>query len=98
MSGISNIANSALQAFTASQQITAHNIVNLNTDGFKASRAVLQENGTSGVTVSASSTEDSVDISREAMNLIFNTQSFKANLKVLSATDEMTKELFSIKA
>lgn len=98
MSGINNIANSALQAFTTSQQITAHNIANLNTDGFKASRAVLQENGTSGVTVSASSTEDPVDISREATNLISNTQGFKANLKVLSASDEMTKELFSIKA
>ena len=70
----------------------------LNTEGFKASRATFQENRSGGVTASASSTGDSVDISREAVNLISNTQGFKANLKVLKAGDEVTKELLNIKA
>ena len=99
MSGISNIASSALQAFSTSQQITANNVANLNTDGFKASRATFQENSRAGgVTASVSSTGDSVDISREAVNLISNTHGFKANLNVLKAADEMTKQLLNIKA
>jgi flagellar hook protein FlgE len=98
MSGISSVASSALQAFSTSQQITANNVANVNTDGFKASRTTFQENRSGGVTASVSSTGDSVDISREAVNLISNTQGFKANLNVLKATDEMTKELLNIKA
>ncbi len=92
------IASSALQAFSTSLQITANNVANINTDGFKASRATFQENVYSGVTASASSTEDAVDISREATNLLSNTQGYKANLNVLKAADEMTKELLTIKA
>lgn len=98
MNSISNIASSALRSFSTSQQITAHNVANLSTDGFKASRATFQENGTGGATASASSTGETVDISREAVNIISNTQGFKANLNVLKATVEMTKELLNIKA
>lgn len=98
MSSISNIASSALQAFSTSQQITANNIANLNTDGFKASRATFKENGASGVYASASKTEDTVDLSREVTNLISDKQVYKANIKVLQASDEMTKELLNIKA
>jgi len=97
MSSVSNIANSALQAFSTAQQVTANNVANLNTDGFKASRATFQENGASGVSASASSTEDTVDFSREVTNMISNTQGFKANIKVLQAADEMSKELLNIK-
>jgi flagellar basal-body rod protein FlgC len=97
MSSISNIANSALQVFSTNQQITANNLANLNTDGFKTSRATFQENAT-GVTASISNTEDSVDISREATNLFSNIQGYKVNLTVLKTTDEMTKELLSLKA
>jgi len=98
MSSIADIAGSALQAFNKSQQVTAHNVANLNTDEFKASRATFQENGNGGVNATVSGTQDTVDISREAVNLLSNTAGFKANLKVLKAADEMTKELLSIKA
>lgn len=98
MNSISIIASSALRAFSTSQQITANNVANLNTDGLQASRATFQENGSGGVTSSASSTGDTVDISREAVNLISNVQGFKANLDVLKATDEMSKQLLNIKA
>jgi flagellar basal-body rod protein FlgC len=98
MSGITNAANSALQAFSTSQQVTANNIANMNTDGFKSSRTVFQEVSPSGVIASAAKTEDAVDISREATALISNTQGFKANLKTLQASDEMIRDLFSIKA
>jgi flagellar basal-body rod protein FlgC len=98
MNSIGSIAGSAIQAFSTGQQVTANNLANLNTDGFKASKVTFQENGSGGVNSFVSATQDTVDISREAVNLMSNTNGFKANLKVLKASDEMTKELFSIKA
>lgn len=98
MSSITDIAGSALQAFSTGQQVTAHNVANLNSDNFTASKATFQENGTGGVNATVSGTQDTVDISREAVSLLSNTAGFKANLKVLKAADDMTKELLSIKA
>ena len=98
MSGINSISGSALQAFGASQQVTAHNEANLNTTDFKASRVSFQENRSGGVSATATATQDTVDISREATNLISNTQGFKVNLTVIKAADDMTKQLLSLKA
>ena len=98
MAGIMDIAGSALQAYNISQQVTAHNVANLNNEEFKASRATFQESGGGGVKAAVSGTDDTVDISREAVNLLANTAGFKANLKVLKAADEMEKALFSIRA
>lgn len=98
MDNISSIAGSAVQAFAAGQQVTANNIANLNTDGFRAVRATFQENGAGGVGVAATATRDRVDISREAVNLMSNGQGFKTSLAVLKTADDMARELFSIKA
>jgi len=49
-----NSALSALDAYGQKLDVTANNIANLNTDGFKKSRAVLQEADSSGVIVSLS--------------------------------------------
>ncbi len=98
MSSINSISGSALQAFGTSQQVTANNLANLKTDGFKASRVALQEKTGGGVTATTAGTQDAVDISREATNLIANAQNFKTNLTVIKAADEMTKQLLSIKA
>jgi len=80
------------------QQITAYNVSNLNTGGFKASKATFQENSGGGVSATVTSTQDSVDISREAVNLLSNAEGFKANVNVQKTEDEMSKVLFSIKA
>lgn len=98
MSNISSISGNALLAFSTSQQVTAHNVANLNTDGFKISRVTFQENGTNGVSANVSGTEDSVDISREAIQLLSNKNGFKANLNMLKADDEIKKQLINIKA
>jgi flagellar basal body rod protein FlgG len=50
-------ALSALRAFGQKLGVTAHNVANVNTDGFKKSRALLQEGSPSGVTVSISRVE-----------------------------------------
>lgn len=98
MNSITDMAGSAVRAFGTGQQASAHNVANLNTDQFKASVATFQENRSGGVNAIVSGTQDTVDISREAVNLLSNTAGFKANLNVLKAADEMTRELFSIKA
>lgn len=98
MSSINSISGSALQAYGASLQSAAHNVANLNTDGFIASRATFQENGAGGVSAVVSSTGDTVDISKEATTILTDSNSFKANLSILKTADEMTKELLSIKA
>jgi flagellar hook protein FlgE len=97
MNSIGTISGNALQAFSTSQQVTAHNVANLNTEDFKASRVTFQENANGGVTATATKTQDTVNISREAVNLLTNTEGFKANLTVLKTADEMTKQLLSIK-
>lgn len=98
MSNISGIADGALKAFSTSQQITSNNVANMNTDGFSASQVIFQEQSPFGVTASAFRTSDSVDISREATNLLTNVQGFKATINVSKAADEMTKDLLNIQA
>lgn len=53
MSNIANIALTALNAFEEKASIIANNIANVNTDGFKKSRAVIKEMAPYGVSVSA---------------------------------------------
>jgi flagellar basal body rod protein FlgG len=45
-------AATALQAYGKKVQTTAHNIANLNTEGFKKSRVILEESQPGGVTAS----------------------------------------------
>jgi flagellar hook protein FlgE len=49
-----NSALTALQAFGTKQEVTSNNVANVNTDGFKKSRATFQEADPSGVIVSIS--------------------------------------------
>jgi flagellar hook protein FlgE len=97
MNNINTIGGSALQAYGVSLRTAAHNVANLNTEGFTASRATFQGNEAGGVSVAVSNTGDSVDISREAISLLSDKNGFKANLNALKTADEMTKELLNIK-
>ena len=98
MNSVNSIANSALQAFSSRHQVTANNIANVNTDGFKPSRASFQENKNGGVSSSVSGAQDTVDISREAVTLMSDSNGFKAGISVLKTADDMTRELLKIKA
>jgi len=98
MNSINSISNSALQAFSKSQQVTANNIANVNTDSFTASQTTFQEQASGGVTASLTQTQDSVEISREATNLIANSHEFKSSIKALQTANDMTKELLRLKA
>jgi len=98
MNNIASIASSALNFYGIKQAVTANNVANLETRDFKASAVLAQEKANGGVNAIVVKTNDSVDISREATNMISNSNGFKANIKTLKTQDEMTKELLNIKA
>lgn len=97
MNNITSIASSALNFYGIKQAVTANNIANLETVDFKSSTVLAQDKANGGVNAIVVKTADSVDISREAANLISNNNGFKANIKTLKTQDEMTKELLNIK-
>ena len=98
MAPVSDIAASALTAFGVRQTVTANNIANSTTPGFKAAQTVMQTNGSGGISANIVQGQDQVDISREAVDLLSSTEGYKANAKVLKTEDEMTRTLLNLKA
>jgi flagellar hook protein FlgE len=98
MAEVTNIAVSALSAYTLKQTVTANNVANLNSSNFKASAVAMQASQGRGVRATTTQGSDRVEISREATDMILTSNGFKANLKVLQTADEMSKELLNIKA
>jgi flagellar hook protein FlgE len=98
MAEVSNIAVSALSAYTLKQTVTANNVANLNSSNFKASAVAMQASQGGGVRATTTQGSDRVEISREATDMILTGNGFKANLKVLQTADEMSRELLNIKA
>lgn len=95
---LTGIALSGITAYGIKQAVTANNVANLTTPDFKASTVSLEEQKEGGVTAQVSQGTDSVEISREAVDMIATDIGFTANLKVLKTADEMTKKLLDIKA
>lgn len=100
MGDIKSVAVSALDAGGIRLAVTANNVANMNTEGFRPSTVVQEENKTGGGRISAIKEQgsDEVDLSREAVELIITEAGFKANIKVLQADEEMIKSLLDIKA
>jgi flagellar hook protein FlgE len=98
MADVSGITATALNAYGVRQGVTSNNIANLNTDGFKASSVKMKEIKTGGVKAGVTKGSDSVEISREAVNMLETVNGNKANLKALHVADEMKKELLDLMA
>jgi flagellar basal-body rod protein FlgC len=98
MASVSGISGSALSAYGIRQAVTANNLANVNTEDFKASKTVMQEQKSGGVTASVSKGNDTVEISKEATDMMITSNGFKANVATLKTAEEMTKELLKIKA
>ena len=96
---ISN-ALSALRAFRSKFQTSAHNIANLNSENYKPYDAILKENPGGGVSADIRRNEGtySVDLSKEAIEMIIADAGFRANLKVVKEADEMERETIDILA
>ena len=97
MGAINGISGSAVQAYGTSLQVSADNVANMNTDNRTASRTTFQENRSGGVTATVSPTGDTVDISKEVVNLMMDEEGVAANITVMKTDNEMTEELLGIK-
>lgn len=96
MANVSEIAASALTAFGVRQAVTANNVANLNTTDFKASYTVMKENKGGGVSASVVRGEDSVEISKEAVDMLDTANGYEANLKTLQVKNRMEQDLIDI--
>lgn len=96
MTDVNSISTSALDAYSSKLNVTANNVANTNTDNFQASRVTMQQNKDGGVSATVQQTNDQVDISREAVDMLSTVNGYKANLQVLKAGNEMSQSLLDI--
>lgn len=96
MNDLSSIAQSGMQAVTTKLDVTANNVANVTSENFTASRVTMQERANGGVDATVAKTADTVDISREAVELLSTVSGFKANLQVAKAEKEMSKSMLDI--
>ena len=100
---------SALSALSTVQEVSANNIANMNTDGFKASSVSL-ESGPGGQGVEVASINESTtpgsmvdgvetsntDIGREMVDMITTSRAFEANTTFIRAEEEMTGHILNM--
>jgi len=106
MNGI-DAALSALNAFSKKVAVTSNNVANLNSDGYKKSRAVLQEGENGGVEASIRiidapgnpipyEGDSDVDLAEEAVNMITARRGYEANIKSIEAQVELEETIVDI--
>lgn len=99
MNALSTIAVSGMGAATASLGTAAHNIANLNTEGFRrqAVRQTAVEGGgvTSQVVPAATSGHA---LERDMVDMLAAKHAFLANLAVFRASDTMAGSLLDLRA
>lgn len=101
-----NSSLSGLNAAAIGVALTAYNVANANTPGYKAKRLDLEEVKEGGVRPAAirESQEpapeetSNVDLASEFVNLDMQTNTYKANLKALDAQNEMLGTVLDMKA
>jgi flagellar basal-body rod protein FlgC len=109
-----NSSVSAINAVFKIQAVSAHNIANSNTDGFKSSVASTQENQNGSVTVTVNQNTEpgavyykgdgteaetsNVDYAREAVNQINARTQLAANIAALKTQDDMYRSVIDIMA
>ncbi|MBI5633682.1 MAG: hypothetical protein HZA15_09420 [Nitrospirae bacterium] len=95
---IFGIAVSALSAYRTRLNVTANNIANANTEGFRPSETMMNENLNGGVSAAIRQFDiPDVDIAKEMVDLMTTELGFKAMLKTISTEDEITSSIINIK-
>lgn len=98
--GVLHIPLTAFQAYGTGLGVTAHNLANVLTPGFRpGSTAYADLPGQSGVAATAfqpprasgqaGSRPSGTDVAREMVNLIVTSRTYQANAKVAGAADAM---------
>jgi len=94
MLSTSAIALSGMNAASAGLQVSAHNIANLDTNGFRRQRVVQEASASGGVGVSfAQSSEAGSSPETDMVGLLQAKNSFLANLAVFRTDDRMLGSL-----
>ena len=95
-----NSALGGLARSTAGINVAAHNIANLNTDGFRAQRLDSVGNVRARREPPPPEVADrsDVDLAEELISMKVHETSFKANINVLKAADRMNGELLDLLA
>jgi flagellar hook protein FlgE len=100
MVSASSIATSGMNAVQLSLQASAHNIANLNTEGFRREE-VVQTEAAGGAGVEASLTraaDPGSSMETDLVGLLQGKNAFLANLAVFRASDRMHGALLDIAA
>lgn len=106
---MSEVNLSALSALSTQQDVTANNVANVNTDGFKAS-SVAFESGPDGMGVNVGAIQESTtagpqvegtegsntDVGREMVDMITTSRAFSANAVAVRVSEEMTGHLLNM--
>lgn len=93
-----SICGTALQGFRSSVRgitVAAHNLPNVNTQGFRAQRSEAPSNGDA---ISKTGAPSDVDIATEAVRMKQYTTAFRANAMVVSVADRMQAESLDVLA
>ena len=94
MTRTASIALSGLQAASRQMQVSAHNIANQGTDGFRRQRLQQTAAEGGGVTTSlARAEEPGDDLVTDLVGMLQAKNAWMANLKVFKAQDETTGSL-----
>ena len=90
-----SIAMSGLQAARVRMQNAAHNVANLNTPGFTASRVSQQASPNGGVQASCyvPNKPNPTDLTSEVLEQKFALRAYQANLAVMRSAHEMDEAL-----
>ena len=100
MTSIAAIAQSGLQAAQLRLDSSAHNVANMNTEGFRRQTVEQQAAPSLGGTRArpGQAGEPGVALEQEAVEQMSATYAFKANLQTIKTQDEMVGSLLDVKA
>jgi len=86
------------------QEVSANNIANVNTDGFKASRAIqngdtvtISQDARTAAQNAAGATMSTTAPAQDIISMTINQTSLEANVKAIQTQDDMSKALLAIK-
>lgn len=98
MNTISSIAVSGIHAAATRLDVSAHNVANDQTPGFRR-QVVHQSQETAGVVASVGKADEiGTDLAAEMVEQAAASYTYKANLKTIQTQDQLTGSLLDLKA
>ena len=95
---ITNSAISGINAFSAGLSVTANNIANMQTNDFKPSNAVMNEDPNGGVRVTLSQSQNTgVDPSQEMTEMVIEKMGVQTNIKSMQTGNQVIKGLVDLR-